>query len=345
MRLECVRIAGFRCFASETVVRFGAFTAILGRNDVGKSSVLEALNLFFDGVAPDAGDVCVDCPDREIRVVCEFSDLPSELVLDAEHPTSLQNEFLLNSAGQLEIHKVWDGTLKAPKLKGIYVCAKHPSLPGFSDLLSLKNKELKERAQGLGVNLANVPKSVNTALRRAIWASADDLLLTDRLLSVDEESTKKVWSLLKEYLPIYALFRSDRPSTDQDSEAQDPIKVAVSEALKLQEQKLEEIRTAVEASVLDVAKLTVAKLAEIDATLATELKPTVQKPNWSSAFKIGLTDDASVPINKRGSGVRRMILLNFFRAKAERANEAAAGPGVLYAIEEPETSQHPRNQR
>jgi putative ATP-dependent endonuclease of OLD family len=46
-----------------------------------------------------------------------------------------------------------------------------------------------------------------------------------------------------------------------------------------------------------------------------------------------------------GSGVRRLILLNFFRAKAEKNLSEIDAPGVIYAIEEPETSQHPLNQR
>lgn len=49
--------------------------------------------------------------------------------------------------------------------------------------------------------------------------------------------------------------------------------------------------------------------------------------------------------NKRGSGVKRLVLLNFFRAKAEKDAAERTAASVIYAIEEPETSQHPRNQR
>jgi putative ATP-dependent endonuclease of the OLD family len=43
--------------------------------------------------------------------------------------------------------------------------------------------------------------------------------------------------------------------------------------------------------------------------------------------------------------VRRLILLNFFRAQAEKRLSNADAQGIIYAIEEPETSQHPNNQR
>lgn len=52
-----------------------------------------------------------------------------------------------------------------------------------------------------------------------------------------------------------------------------------------------------------------------------------------------------IPINKRGSGSKRLILLNFFRAEVERRKDEANAPGIIYAIEEPETSQHSENQK
>lgn len=349
MKLESLRVRGFRCFEKETELLVGGFTAVLGRNDIGKSALLEALQLFFDDAAPDAGDVNNSIDDRQVVIICEFGDLPDRLVLDASHPTTLADEHLLNAKGRLEIHKVYDGKLKAPKLAGTYAMAEHPSHVGYQNLLELKHAGLKAMADGFKVDLTDVPKNVSTALRRALWAHATEmyggLKLQPTLLDLGKDGTKQVWAQLKEELPVFALFKADRASTDQDAEAQDPIKAAVVEALKAQEAKLDELREAVEKSVLEVAALTLDKLKEIDPHLAQELKPTVARPNWASAFKIALTDKSAVPVNKRGSGVRRLILLNFFRAQAERRNREAQGPGVIYAIEEPETSQHPHNQR
>src|SRR5690606_32817201 len=63
---------------------------------------------------------------------------------------------------------------------------------------------------------------------------------------------------------------------------------------------------------------------------------------WS--FDFSIDGDDGVPINKRGSGVKRLILLNFFRAEAERKVASQNAPSVIYAFEEPETSQHPNYQ-
>ena len=58
-----------------------------------------------------------------------------------------------------------------------------------------------------------------------------------------------------------------------------------------------------------------------------------------------ITGDNDIPINKRGSGIRRLILINFFRAEAERRIREMNAPSIIYAIEEPETSQHAEHQK
>ena len=44
MKISQVKITNFRGYKDETIIDFGELTAFVGRNDVGKSTVLEALN-------------------------------------------------------------------------------------------------------------------------------------------------------------------------------------------------------------------------------------------------------------------------------------------------------------
>jgi hypothetical protein len=69
----------------------------------------------------------------------------------------------------------------------------------------------------------------------------------------------------------------------------------------------------------------------------------VKNKQWDTLFSVTLTGEDDIPINKRGSGTRRLVLLNFFRAKAEDLAQGRE-TGVIYAVEEPETSQHPNHQ-
>jgi energy-coupling factor transporter ATP-binding protein EcfA2 len=346
MKLKSVVLRNFRCYQNETRIQTGNLTALIGKNDVGKSTILEALEIFFNNTAVkiDPQDACIRSGDKEITIGCEFDDLPDELVLDETATTTLKDEYLLNERGCLEIHKVFDcGTSKVKE--SVFALAHHPK----AELLLLKNADLKKRFAELKLDRAEAGVSLasNPSLRKAIWSHTSDLQLTVKPISLEKtDDAKEIWTKLKAELPLFALFQSDRPSRDEDSEVQDPMKIAVGEALKELEPEISAIKITVQEKVTEVAGRTLAKLREMDATLASELAPHFKaEPKWDTLFKMTLTSDDQIPINKRGSGVRRLILLNFFRAEAERKQKAKGGQGIIYAIEEPETSQHPAMQR
>lgn len=344
MRLARIRLKNFRCYREKFAVDFEEITAFIGKNDSGKSSVLDALAIFFDEAKPDSDDGCISGDKTDVRIICEFDELPSSLIVDRDYATTLEDEHMLNADGRLEVQKVFDAT-KATIKPVVFIHAHHPHAGNRGDLLSLNNTDLKARAQQLGVGLSDVDQRVNAQIRRAIWDSADSLELGPTEIQLDKPGSKQIWEQLKKELPVFAIFKSDRKSTDQDDEAQSPLKSAVDEAIKAQETELQAIADRVRDEVLGVAQKTVEKIKEMDPTLADELNPRFGKYNWSKVFSISLTGDDDVPLNKRGSGVRRLVLLNFFRAKAEQRVTKAGGPGVIYAIEELETSQHPHNQR
>lgn len=345
MRLTKVRLRNFRCYRQETSFDIEKLTLFAGRNDAGKSAIFDALNIFFEEAKLDADDGSIKGNKNDVCMICEFDDLPEEIDVDAGYKTNLENEYLLNEHERLEIRKVYDGSLKTPKLLGTFAYALHPSAEGVHDLLTLTNKELKDRAKELNVDINDIDPRINALIRQRLWESLSDPILQPIEIPLDKAVAGKIWGQLKKSLPSYALFKSDRQSTDQDAEAQDPMKAAIKEAIKRQEDKLEIIAEFVEKEVKSIAEKTVSKIKEMDPTLASQLKPRFSAPNWAGIFKVSLTGDDDVPINKRGSGIRRMILLNFFRAKAEKTATSKGSPSVIYAVEEPETSQHPRNQK
>lgn len=123
------------------------------------------------------------------------------------------------------------------------------------------------------------------------------------------------------------------------------MKAAVKEAIRKKEEELNEITNYVRREVKVIADSTVNKIREMDPNLARQLSPRFTPPKWANIFKISLTGEDEIPINKRGSGVRRLILLNFFRAKAEQQAVEKEASDIIYGVEEPETCQHPNNQR
>lgn len=47
MRLIGLTVENFRCYADPASVRFNDLTALVGTNDVGKSTLMDALAIFF----------------------------------------------------------------------------------------------------------------------------------------------------------------------------------------------------------------------------------------------------------------------------------------------------------
>lgn len=343
MRLCEVALTNFRGYRNETRIKIDPLTVLVGKNDSGKSSVLEALDIYFNDATIEHDDCCVFSQSNEIRIACVFDELPDSIVIDEQYATTLQREYLVRADGKLEIIKTYDCASPKGKCVGAFAVANHPSAAGVNDLLSLKITELRTKAQQLQVVLTNVNQSVKAQMRTAIWGSVQDLQLTEREISLKKEAAKDAFDQIERDMPTYALFKSDRASTDQDAEAQDPLKAAIKEAIKSREAALDGVLAEIRTELDRVAARTVEKIREMSPELANQLHPTVKNKNWDSLFSVALTGDDDIPINKRGSGTRRLILLNFFRAKAE---ELASGTGrdVIYAVEEPETSQHPNHQ-
>lgn len=252
----------------------------------------------------------------------------------------------MNSDGYLEIIKKYPNGGNAK----VYIRALHPSNPECADLLSKKDNELRRIIETKQINCED--RTRNAIMRTAIWHHfGEDLQLATVDVDVTKGDTKSIWEKLQRYLPLYSLFQSDRKNSDGYSEVQDPLKEAVKEILRDEELRrtLDEVASTVEAKLHEVSTRTLAKLQEMSPDIANTLNPVIPPVNslkWADVFKsVSITSDENIPINKRGSGSKRLILLNFFRAEVERRQGETNATSVIYAIEEPETSQHSENQK
>lgn len=352
MKLKHIKIKNFRGYSNETIVSFENFTAFVGKNDIGKSSILEALDIFFnDGsgvskIEKEDINVSLRAEDDETIIAVSFCDLPNRIVIDATNETTLSEEYLLNADGDLEIIKKYKNGGK-PK---IFLLANHPSNENCSDLLQLKNNELKRILDANNIQCEN--RNTNAIIRKAIWTHyQNDLRIQLQEIEINKGDTKAIWEQIARYLPLFSLFQSDRQNSDRDSEIQDPLQGAVKEILSNEQiiQHLQYVANEVKLKLTEVSNRTLAKLREMDADIADSLNPSIpsaESLNWKDVFKkVSITGDENIPINKRGSGTKRLILLNFFRAEVEHRQQGNTNHSVIYAIEEPETSQHSENQR
>lgn len=255
----------------------------------------------------------------------------------------MKEEYLLNENGDLEIKKTFDVSYSKPKESTFIVC-NHPTAKNYDDLLLIKNAELQKRAKKIENENEALPFTSSAPLRKWIWKSASSLNIKLIDLDVTKEDSKNIYSKLQEYMPLYALFQSDRDNSDENKEVTDPMKIAIRNALKNVENEIELIKEEVKRIAIKSAEETLEKLKEMDPNIAESLSVEFKSdPKFDNAFKLSINSDNGISINKRGSGVRRLILLNFFRAEVDRRKNDK-NTSVIYAFEEPETSQHPNNQ-
>lgn len=352
MQLHSVTIKNFRGYDDPVTIEFDKLTAFVGKNDVGKSSIVDALDLFFNGKeaasgAFEEGDINISNAQARIPAeisVC-FSDVPQSLVIDSSNPTNLKSEYLLNKDGFLEVCKKFSIGRSLPQT---IIRAYHPTNEECCDLLSKTPAQLRTIVDRKGLDC---DKNKNASMRKAIRDSVDDLKLDNVEIDVTKNNTKTILEMLEKYFPVYTLFQADRKNTDGDSEIQDPLKAAVKMILAEEqlEEKLQEIASQVNSKLQEVADRTLEKIQEMSPELAHSLNPEIpdaRSLKWADVFKnVSISGDEGIPINKRGSGVKRLILLNFFRAEAERRARESDHKQIIYAIEEPETSQHSDNQK
>lgn len=352
MKIKSVGLKGFRSYSSRIDVEFPSLRVLVGKNDIGKSTILEALDIFFnDGkgsVKLDKEDINkanLLAGDNSIEISVEFEDLPSTIIIDATNETSLSDEYLLTTSNTLKVIKRYPNAGAAK----VYINASHPNADGCKDLLLKKNSDLKKILSDQ--SLACTDKTKNSELRKAIWLGQPALQLEDIEIEVAKIDSKNIWEQLKSYMPLYTLFQADRKNSDGDSEVQDPMRLAVREILgdPAIQSDLARIADTVKSRLDQVASQTLVKLSEMNPDIASSLNPQIPDSaelKWVDVFKnVAIAGDNEIPINKRGSGVKRLILISFFRAEAERRQQEAGLPSVVYAIEEPETSQHPDHQR
>ena len=352
MKIKSITVNRFRGYSSPVTVDIDDLLVLVGRNDIGKSTILEALDIFFnegkgcvkidkDDINKDSLAQGQDC----IEIGVEFTDLPAKIVIDATNETTLQDEYLLTSAGTLHVVKRYSNAGK----EKVFIRANHPVNAECADLLLKKNADLKKILDAGGFDCPD--KTKNAELRKAIWLGQANLQLGDCEIEVAKIDAKSIWEQLKAYMPLYTLFQSDRKNSDSDDEVQDPMRIAVREILGDQQIQadLAQVADTVKARLNQVAQRTLQKLGEMNPAVANSLDPRLPdfaSLKWADVFKsVSITGDDDIPINKRGSGVKRLVLISFFRAEAERRQNEANLPDIVYAIEEPETSQHPEHQR
>jgi predicted ATP-dependent endonuclease of OLD family len=355
MKLKQLNLKNFRAYQEIRVNFDEDLTVIIGQNDIGKSTILEALDIFFgqEVVKIDITDLNIyarNNGDNYIIISCSFEvDENFKLVIDAINKTSLKDEYLLNKDGLLEIFKIFEVKETKVAKEKIFLRAKYPSIYE-KPLVNLKISDLKKKLEEISNEIENykkINKTISAEIRKALYNYyiKEDTEFNEINIDLQKEEGKNIWSSLQKELPLYFLFQSDRQNKDTDLDIQNPLRVVTKQIVYKYQEQFEELKNKIEKELEDIGKKTIEKMRDMGLNIANDLKPIVNNKNWDSLFSFTLESDDGISLNKRGSGFRRMVLLNYFRAEAERKANEKNNKNIIYAFEEPETAQHPNHQK
>ena len=99
MKIKRLKLENFRSYKDEITVDFDNLNVFVGRNDIGKSTIMEAMDIFFN---EGSGVVKIDKDDvnafarqegnLETTISIQFTNLPESIKLDATNHTTLKDE-------------------------------------------------------------------------------------------------------------------------------------------------------------------------------------------------------------------------------------------------------------
>ena len=351
MKLASIKVKNFRGFENSDWIPLSNLTAFVGKNDVGKSTVLKAIELVLDSEArivdEDVRRVAGEPVSDMVEIACLFTDVELPLILDNSELTTLADECLLTASKGLKVSFRYDPHTMKEK---IAIQCVTPTLCKDVKVMNLKQEALRRQVDALG--LENVNQNSNVDMRRALRESLADGTTELKELVVGEDIRKDIWERLRDTFPAFCLFKADRENTTGDREVQTSIRTAIRLCFDNNGELLEHLKWVSEYTTNVLQELcagAIEKIRELDPDLAQTLRPDMPEPQdlkWADVFKnVTLNDESGVSIDWRGSGVRRVVSLGFLLSNMKLREKQGKTKDVVYAFEEIETAQHSDRQR
>lgn len=345
MKAKAIKIVNYRGIKEETVVSLTDFNCIVGKNDVGKSTILRAVDMFLNDKLPTLEDVNSNSETKLITISMSFCvDSSDNIDIDGGICTTFNEEEFLDNSNCLTIKKQWDCNLQKPKCQWFFVRKKYAENYDFVFLpekeLMKKCKELKiETNKGNGEIFNNKEKRLK--LRQYC---ADNNIgseyFEEQLPLTGSTRQKNLVDEIKKILPSFEYFRADSSLEDSDASIQ---KFFKDRALKLINDEINttDIEEIVKRNIGDTFEKITNK---INSVLSDNDKVEAKISfDWTKLISTSFRSakDSDIPLSSRGDGFRRITMMSYFEMLSEENN---IGKSKIYGFEEPETFLHPEIQ-
>lgn len=348
MRIKRARIQNFRCLR-DVEIAFDSVTTFIGPNGVGKSTVLRALDWFFNGSVLTDDDVLSGAARRWIQVEVEFDSLTAA-------DRDMLGKYAPAARGTVTVWRTWeDGTDK--------MTGKALAFGPFEEIRSLagsaakkaKYSELRASRPELGLPAWTSAGTAETAMSdwehehrehleesevsgthffgfagQGLMSGLFDYVLVTADLRAGEEAKDSRTSMLGRILERTV----DR--TAADGRLQDLSTRYLQEQVSIHDEHFGPQLEVISRQLSDaVTAFTQGRLVRI-STVNTSPKP--QRVQFSVSILDHLTETR---VDRQGHGFQRALLIATLKLLADHGAAAGQQGVICLAIEEPELFQHP----
>ncbi|MCG3039732.1 ATP-dependent endonuclease [Streptomyces sp. S1A] len=355
MKIKRVRIENFRCLR-KVDVDLEDITSFLGPTGAGKSTVLRALDWFFNGekvVGLSEEDLHSAGDSRRITVEVEFDDL-------TERDREALGRYAPPGADSVIIWRTWEDGEDKITGKGLA----YPPFETIRQETTAMDKrrayaKLREEQPGLGLPSAGSAAAVDEAMR--FW----ELDNRERLTQTEIAGThffgfagQSRLAELIDFVFVSADLRAYEEADDNKSTVLGRIldhavdRTEVSEQIRAVEEGVsrerKEIHSKVYGDVLDgISDALSREVAQLTAGRAVRISPMVQVPKpVKTLFRVRVQDGAAeTSVHRQGHGFQRALIIGALKHLAERKQPQGEVKTLCLAIEEPELFQHPAQAR
>lgn len=358
MRVQSVRIKNFRCLRDVTVT-LDDVTTLIGPNGVGKSSILRALDWFFNGGASPLSEEDIysgaDEDDRTIEVEVVFTDLSPR---DRE---ALGDSYAPSGATTFTVWRTWSVS------DGDKTTGKARAYPPFELIRAKRSAADKKSAYA---DLATAEPEIG--LPR--WTKVDDALAVmtvwerehpERLEDAVVGAThffgfngQNVLSGLFDFVLVTADLRAREESADgkntvigrilEKAVDRDGANAAFAELADQVGVKQQEITAQyLDGPLRDLSEALTAEVVAFTSHRQVNLnaEPGDIRPS-ATRISVSIIDSlVETSVDRQGHGFQRALLISSLKLLADRGAADNDASVILLAIEEPELFQHPAQAR
>ena len=218
----------------------------------------------------------------------------------------------------------------------------------FAGLPKLKERELNSLCASLDLDVTRSGRGItNRGKRDALRSRAREIGVATILEPLELATKDDLWKQLSSLLPRFVLFETDTKLGVGETTFQSQFRPVVTNAAQQAEvvHAREDFTNAIGRALQGEVDKVFARLKRHTLAL-TDLRA---KPEfaWDKAVTFDMlgkdADGVEKSLDRRGSGMRRLLMVAFFQYLAERGREESRD--YVFAVEEPENCLHPGLQR